>query len=430
MPYQRLIDAFDFHAADRGDAVALIARSRASGQLVTSTWGQLDRVINERSTEFANRRFGNTQPDNSHEQVVDILAMMRCGVMEACVDPNLISIDQTQAVPPAAALILQTSGTTSTPKGVVLTHTNLLGNAAAKLTAVPQSTDDVRLTVLPLSHAYARTSDFGTWLVSGCTLAVTLGFDGLCDFAPVVRPTLMNVVPSIAYRLLDSGTDLTAMGLGRLRLLGCGGAPISAVTFEQFKRMGITVIQGYGLTETGPVICSATPENAAAGLVGDFVDGWQHEIRDGELFVRGPHVMHGYWNDEPATRAKVDSDGWLRTGDLVDRDDETGQLRILGRVDDVLVMDNGRKISPSSIQRDLEQLAGVHHAMLVWRGRLECWIDGELAEDAIRKVLSQNPHCRHATLHRFDPPLSIERAELTAKGTIRRNAIMARWPKA
>ncbi|TWU56150.1 class I adenylate-forming enzyme family protein [Rubripirellula reticaptiva] len=427
MPYRRLIDAFDFHVADRGDAVALIARSRSSGQLITSTWKQLDRLIHERSAFFANRHFGHAHPDNSHEQVVDILAMMRYGVMEACVDPELISVDEMQTASPEAALVLQTSGTTSTPKGVVLTHTNLLGNAAAKLTAVPQSTDDVRLTVLPLSHAYARTSDFGTWMISGCKLAVTLGFDGLRDFAPIVHPTLMNVVPSIAYQLLDSDTDLAAMGLGRLRLLGCGGAPISAVTFDLFKRLGITVIQGYGLTETGPVICSATPENATAGLVGDFVDGWQHEIRSGELYVRGPHVMQGYWNDETATRAKIDSGGWLRTGDLVERDEETGQLRILGRVDDVLVMDNGRKISPNSIQRDLEQVAGVNHAMLVWRGRLECWIDGDMNEDSIRKTLSQYPHCRHATLHRFDPPLSAEHAELTAKGTIRRNAIMARW---
>ncbi|TWU59129.1 Long-chain-fatty-acid--CoA ligase [Rubripirellula tenax] len=397
-----------------------------AGELITATWAELARAVDARSAAFSNLPFSRIPSDNTFEQIVDILAAMRAGVMEVSVDPRSAPMaDGPVDVGGDAAIVLQTSGTTSQPKGVVLTHDNLYGNAAAKLAAVPQSNDDVRLTVLPLSHAYARTSDFGTWLISGCTLAVTHGFEGLIQLAPLVSPTLMNVVPSIAYRLLQH--DLDAIGLERLRLLGCGGAPISVAAFEQFKRLGVTVIQGYGLTETGPVICSATPDNATAGFVGDFVDGWEHEIRDGELFVRGPHVMKGYWGDEQATRNKVDAEGWLRTGDLVQRDAATGQLQILGRVDDVIVMDNGRKISPSPIERDVEQLAGVRHAMLVWRTRLELWIDGDASETEIRALLLKHPECRRATVHRFDPPLSIEQGELTAKGTIRRKVVQRRY---
>ena len=97
------------------------------------------------------------------------------------------------------------------------------------------------------------------------------------------------------------------------------------------------MIQGYGLTETSPVICSAGPGNAAPGLVGGFVEGWEHQIRDGRLWVRGPHLMLGYWGDPLATKARLDSDGWFDTGDLVELDAAFGQLRILGRADDVIV---------------------------------------------------------------------------------------------
>ncbi len=420
MHFHRLIDAFDFQVAVRGGAIALTARSDKSGEWITSTWIDLDRIVRERSESFPVHCVATSATNNSFEQVVDMLAIMRSGAVEVCVDHHHVT---DASLPANAALVLQTSGTTSTPRGVVLTHQNLLGNAAAKLSAVPQSSDDVRLTVLPLSHAYARTCDFGTWLLSGCEWAVTLGFAGLLDLASRVRPTLMNVVPSIAYRLLAEPAG--AIGLERLRLLGCGGAAISSNAFEQFATRGVTVIQGYGLTETGPVICSATPHNATAGLVGDFVHGWQHQIRGGELFVRGPHVMHGYWGDESATRAKIDSEGWLRTGDLIERDAATGQLRILGRVDDVLVMDNGRKISPSRIEREVEQIAGVEHALLLWRGRLELWIDGTAEESSVLTLLDKHPHCRSVTLSRFATPLSVERGELTVKGTIRRARIIS-----
>ena len=234
------------------------------------------------------------------------------------------------------ALILWTSGTTGNPKGVVHSHRSLLQNAKAKLQAVPQRVDDHRLTLLSVAHAYARTCDLGTWLISGCTLSIGRGFGGWLKLAPDRRPTLCNLVPSLASQILDQDE-----GLGCLRLLGCGGAAMSKEQFQSWTERGVRVIQGYGLTETGPVISSQTPSNSIPGHAGRLVDGWQSRIEHGRLFVRGPHLLTRYWNNPDETAAKLDSQGWFDTGDLVEINSSSGQLRILGRADDRLVLVNG-----------------------------------------------------------------------------------------
>jgi long-chain acyl-CoA synthetase len=325
----------------------------------------------------------------------------------------------------ASALILWTSGTTKDPKAVTLTHRNLLGNAQAKLTAVPNAMDDIRLTSLPLCHAYARTCDLGTWLVSGCTLALGLGFDAWRHLGPNVRPTVANVVPSLAKLLSEA--DIATVGIDRLRLLGCGGAAMSAHDFQAWRDRGVTVIQGYGLTESSPVICSATPDNATAGLVGKFVDGWDYEIRDHRLFVRGCHVMAGYWKDENATKQRV-VNGWLDTGDLVKIDPPTGQLQILGRADDVIVLDNGHKVHPQSIEQEIRRIEGVRHALILAKnGSIEAWIDADKSNDwaaQIEQHLQNRPRWeRPAAVHLFNRPLSSDAGDLTVKGTIQREQV-------
>ncbi|WP_149752703.1 AMP-binding protein [Rubripirellula obstinata] len=369
---------------------------------------------------------------NTVDDVVTAIAIACVGGTDAPLDNRLPSnefdrrVELLKASSPGSKTILWTSGTTSQPMGVMQSHEAWLDNAAAKLKAVPQNVDDVRLTVLPLSHAYARTCDLGTWLISGCALAVDLGMKGLVRSVSAVNPTLMNVVPSMAYELLKRDVP----GLDRLRLLGVGGAALSDEAFGAWKKRGVTVIQGYGLTETGPVIASATPENATAGLVGDFVDGWQHEIREGVLWVRGPSLMQGYWQDREATDDRIDAAGWLDTNDQVEVDPKTGQLRILGRSDDVIVLDNAVKIHPALLERAAQQIVGVRHAMLILRDQLELWIDGEpAAEEPLRNLLLQHPWhpWGHSTEVRFfDRPLTIEAGELTSKLTIRRAEIVDR----
>lgn len=461
-PFLNLFDAFLHQVESQPDEVALVAESQ-SGCVDELLWRQLGFLVAGVANEWAEafdadpqlpRRIGYLS-DNSLADVVMALATMSVGAIEVPLDGRLsdeeinrrwsrvggLWIDDRPSVlrlaeehelqtrvsrdADAPALILWTSGTTGESKGVTLSDRNLVGNAFAKLAAVPQEKDDVRLTVLPLCHGYARTCDVGTWLLSGSTLAITLGFAGLQRMAPKVRPALINTVPVLATKLLDH--DLQSLGLDRLRLLGCGGAAIANSAFRAWKERGVTVIQGYGLTETSPVICSATPENAAAGLVGQLVDQWESEVRQGQLFVRGPHTMLGYWEDERATEAKIDQDGWLATGDRVEQDTVTGQMRILGRVDDVIVLGNGYKLSPELIEREIVQLNGVSHAMLVGRDGLVLWVDAQdgFDEAIVRQRLAQFPGCELCEIRRFATPLQAASGELTAKGTIRRSRILA-----
>lgn len=470
--FTHLLDALEHQIRTRADEMALVVPNgesprsiswRQLGQMVASVAENLDRVWREQPT--LPRRIGHVS-DNSLADVLVALAAMVTAAVEVPIEHRLGSdeiesrwkrigghwLDKPMRAGWVAAalategkqdllvdrlrttrrdadqpsLVLWTSGTTGRPQGVTLSQRNLCGNAAAKLEAVPQTVEDLRLCVLPLCHAYARTCDFGTWLLSGCTLALALGYEGWQDLAPRVRPTMANTVPSLADRLLRG--DAKELGLDRMRLLGCGGAAMSKPAFNAWKDRGVTVIQGYGLTETSPVICSATPQDARPGLVGRFVAGWKHEIRDGRLFVRGHHNMLGYWGDAAATVQRIDADGWLDTKDLVEVDESSGQLRILGRADDVIVLASGHKLNPWPIEHELEQIDGVRHAMLVGRdGRLELWIDHTdgFDRELLRSVFRarsrwQQPDC---TL-RLDPPLSSSAGELTAKGTKRRGMIL------
>ncbi|MGI9474166.1 MAG: AMP-binding protein [Rubripirellula sp.] len=478
MSFQSLVEAFTHQVESRPDATALWVES-SDEPVVPISWRQLARAVHLTSTALNDRfnanpslprRIGHAS-DNTVADIVLALAAMDLGAIEIPLDARLnteeierrfqrvgghwVDSNERKSIearallgafdsssslrpdrirgkwvgdvrPDDPSLILWTSGTTGCAQGVTLSQRALVGNAEAKLAAVPQHTSDVRLTVLPLSHAYARTCDFGTWLLSGCELGVTLGYAGLKRMATSLRPHLINTVPRIAYRLLEENPK----GLDRLRLLGCGGAPISPASFLQWQDRGVTVIQGYGLTETGPVICSATPENASPGLVGNFVEGWESRIIDGQLFVRGPHVMLHYWNDEAATWRKVDADGWLATGDLVELDESHDQLRILGRSDDVIVLDSGIKICPSAIEREVERIEGVSHALLHFQQELQLWFDAsdEANLDSVRRQISEtilrSQELSGCTVHRFSPHLSASSGELTAKGTIRRSTIL------
>jgi long-chain acyl-CoA synthetase len=224
--------------------------------------------------------------------------------------------------------------------------------------------------------------------------------------------------------------DVDLRGLDELRLLGCGGAALSEATFDRWRARGVTVIQGYGLTEASPVICSATPWDARAGLVGRFVEGWETQIRDQLLFVRGSHVMLGYWGDPEATARRIDHNGWLATGDLVEQDRESGQLRVLGRADDVIVLPSAKKIHPETVERSAAQINGVRHAMLTKLRTLQLWFDADnecddqIVTRNLRALVDEMDAMRGCELHRFVPPLRQDLGELTAKGTICRKRIL------
>ncbi len=334
--------------------------------------------------------------------------------------------------PDAPALILYTSGSSGLARPVSLSRLNLVSNAAAKLQAVPQTTADLRLGILPIWHAYARTCDLGTWLLSGCAMAIGLGWESWQSLAPRLRPTLVNTVPSLAVRMLDEPEGTPQWS--RLRLVGCGGAALSPAAFEKFRRRGVAVIQGYGLTETSPVICSATPANARAGYVGTPVQGWETRIdHNGRLSVRGPGVMLGYWGERPEFAAPG-KEGWFDTGDLVEVDPADGQYRIIGRADERVTLSNGHTLDPGPIERRVQTLEGIKHAVVVCDDRsVVLWIDivsSPLEPQAwlarVRKSLSDFPPGLLPRQVRVMPvPLESLPGLLTGKNTIVRSKVLA-----
>ncbi len=297
-------------------------------------------------------------------------------------------VQSPQAFPPpkpdSIATILFTSGSTSSPKGVQLSHKNLLSNARAKLDAMPQLTSDRRLNLLPFSHAYARTCELSTWIISGSSMMTVDSIESLLRVAPRFEPTLINGVPYLFERIrkhvlhnksmnrsegsedVDSVENHSALckALGnKLRMLAAGGAGLDKATFDWFSACGYPIYQGYGLTEAGPVVCSNRYPAPSSNHVGfPVADTCVRIDSDQRLFVKGPGVMLGYEGDEAATRERI-CDGWLDTGDLAEWTSD-GAVRILGRFDDRITLPNGYKVDPSPIERKICKVIGVDRCLL------------------------------------------------------------------
>lgn len=270
------------------------------------------------------------------------------------------------------AQMLFTSGTSGDPKGVLLSHRNLVTNAIAKLDAAPQFEEDLRLNILPFCHAYARTCELSTWVLSNSSLAIANEWSDFLSQAMRLQPTLINLVPHLANKLLHHEMTkekltphevISRLG-GKVRLLQVGGAAIADALWYELERCGLPPLQGYGLTEASPVVCSNRSGQQRPGKIGPPVQGAELQVDvDGQLWVRGDGVMCGYYRDPLATQARI-QDGWLATGDLVERDD-LGHYRIIGRVSDVIVLSTGFKVSPELIEGRIENIANVEHALIV-----------------------------------------------------------------
>jgi long-chain acyl-CoA synthetase len=311
--------------------------------------------------------------------------------------------------PGALATIVYTSGATGRPKGVMLSHRALVANAKASVAALPVDATDTVLSVLPLAHLYARSVGIYASLAAGATIAFARGASHLAEDFATLRPTVLVGVPRLYERLhaaveleLDQGS-LTRRALfrlaveagwaaqrrkrssplftgalirragqslharlgGRLRVAISGGAALSPHIARMFVALGIPLLQGYGLTEAGPVVSVnriGDNDPASAGLP---LDGVETRIEaSGELLVRAPGVMLGYWNDPPATQAVLDNAGWLRTGDKVSRLDPQ-RLYLTGRIKDILVTATGEKASAGDIESRLRELPIVEQVMVV-----------------------------------------------------------------
>ncbi len=260
--------------------------------------------------------------------------------------------------PDEVCSLVYTSGTTGPPKGVMLTHRNLAFDATAVVHAYQEKPADKRLSFLPFSHLYARTCDVYTWLARGSQLALAYSRETILADCQAIKPTLINGVPYFYQKVVEGlkakgklnapGTLQAALG-GEVRMCASGGAPLADWVIDAFDRQGLSLLEGYGMTEASPVISVSTEAAHRAGSVGKKLDGIEVRISDsGELETRGPHVMKGYYQDDQATAQVMDGD-WLRTGDLGAIDAE-GFLWITGRQKEMLVLSTGRKINPAALE--------------------------------------------------------------------------------
>ncbi|MBI5020767.1 MAG: long-chain fatty acid--CoA ligase [Ignavibacteriales bacterium] len=316
--------------------------------------------------------------------------------------------------------LIYTSGTTGNPKGVMLTHNNLVSNMKACASVIHFGSEDILLSFLPLSHSYERLGGYYTAMSCGTTIAYAESIDTLRDNLLEVKPTIVTTVPRLFERLYNrimkqmseeskikqtifnwainvgktyrysKRKNVIATGLslqhkiadklvfkkirertgGRIKFFVSGGAALSAELGEFFDAIGIVVIEGYGMTEASPVICANLEQHYKFGTVGPPLPGVQVKIaEDGEILAKGPNVMRGYWKNPEATKEAIDEDGWLHTGDIGQFDSD-GFLKITDRKKHLFVSSGGKNIAPQHIEGLFLQCPFIEQVVLIGDGRM------------------------------------------------------------
>ncbi len=297
------------------------------------------------------------------------------------------------------ATIVYTSGTTGKPKGVMLSHNNILFDTWAAISAVPCQSDDKFLSFLPLSHMFERTAGYYIPMMSGAEVIYARSIDTLAADLQAVKPTVLVTVPRIFERvhqkimaqveqkpklaqllfqttiaigwkrfLVHQGRHKWFPGLllwpvlnqiiaqkimlklgGHLRLAISGGAALNNDIAQFFIALGLTITQGYGMTEAGPVISTNKLDDNDPFSVGQILPGIKIRIgQRGELLIKAKNVMQGYWNNSKATNRILDHSGWLHTGDKAEL--RNSHLYITGRVKEIIVLSNGEKVPPAELE--------------------------------------------------------------------------------
>ena len=299
----------------------------------------------------------------------------------------------------ALATIVYTSGTTGRPKGVMLSHSNILFDSDSALEIVQMYADDLLISFLPLSHTFERTVGYYIPMMVGASIAYARSIQELGEDLQTIKPTLMISVPRIYERVynkiqaglaeksplatklfnlavdtgwkrflhrqgrgswhpvfllwpllnkLVAGKIMAKLG-GNMHLAASGGAPLPMPIARVFIGLGLNLIQGYGLTETSPILTANPEQDNEPGSVGIPLRGVELRVADNdELQARGPVIMLGYWNDQEATDAVIDAEGWFHTGDKARI--ENNHVYITGRLKEIIVMANGEKVPPADME--------------------------------------------------------------------------------
>jgi long-chain acyl-CoA synthetase len=408
------------------------------------------------------------------------------------------------------ATLIYTSGTTGKPKGVMLSHHNFCSNVASALTVLHIGPDDSCLSLLPLSHSFERMAGHYTMFHAGTTINYAESIELVAANLQEVSPTVVLSVPRLfekiyarvlenamaggalkrriffwARRTADAWADLQLAGKpipttlklkkkiadklvfsklqartgGRLRFFASGGAPLNPEIAKFFYAAGLIIVEGYGLSETSPVIAINPLERPRIGTVGPPIPGVEVKIaEDGEILARGPNIMMGYYNKPEATKEAIDPDGWFHTGDIGEFDEE-GYVKITDRKKDLIVTAGGKKVAPQPIENMIKTNQFVLNAVMVGDKRkfpallvvpdvdaLRKWAaDRNLAMDDVTAFLAQPDVFSKVErevmgtlrdLASFEMPkkiglieedFSIERGELTPTMKVKRRVVEERY---
>lgn len=347
-----------------------------------------------------------------------------CPSLDDLLDGEPMSEEPTLGYPPLSpgdtATIVYTSGTTGEPKGVVLTHGNIVSNALAVQRRFRVGPNDAFLSFLPLCHMLEKTCGYYTMLFSGVMIAYAGALTTIVEDVQVIRPTLLIIVPrllekiyeSIECRVLESSlvkrrlvidavkwlnrrvnleyrgeqvplvlriicsfydravaAKFRRIAGGRLRLLVSGGAALDRGLAKTMLVFGFNVCEGYGLTECSPVVATATLEENRLGTVGRPLEGVEIKIGEhDEIIVRGPNIMKGYYKRQEETSKAIDADGWFHTGDK-GRFDERGNLVITGRIKEIIVTSYGKNVAPVPIEASIAKSRYIDQVLICGDGR-------------------------------------------------------------
>ena len=441
--------------------------------------------------------------------IMDFSAVMQRGDDLLRKDPECVSRSRHRVKPSDLLTIIYTSGTTGNPKGVMLTHANLVSNIVASARVIDFGPSDVLLSFLPLSHTFERMAGYYTAVACGATVAFAESVESVRENMLEVRPTIITTVPRLFERLHGRviktveagpfvqrrifrwairigreyamarrrGSVTPSLGAkraladklvfaklrertgGRMRFFVSGGAALAREFGEFFEAVGLTILEGYGLTESSPVIAVNRLGHHRFGSVGQPIPDVEVKIDvDGEILARGPNIMKGYWKQPEATAQAVDREGWLHTGDIGVLDAE-GFLYITDRKKNLFVSSGGKNIAPQPIENLFLSSRFIEQFMLV--GDRRTYLTALIVPDfealreyaEARKIrfdsnteLAQHPQIRmlieqdigqiqkdlssYERVRRFtllDKPFTVEEGELTPTQKVRRKIVEERY---
>jgi len=419
--------------------------------------------------------------------------------------PDFFVQASSRVTPDDLLTIIYTSGTTGNPKGVMLTHANMCSNIIASASVIPFSASDTLLSFLPLCHSFERMAGYYTAFSVGATVAYAESIETVRDNLLEVHPTIVTTVPRLFERIhsrlikqIDAApparqkvfhwavqigrehararrrgsvpfalrakhavadklvySKLRERTGGRIRFFVSGGAALPRELGEFFEAVGVTIIEGYGLTETSPVLTVNRTDDFKFGTVGKPIPGVEIKIaEDGEILAKGPNIMKGYYNNAKATTEVIDRDGWFHTGDVGMFDTE-GHLMITDRKKHLFVSSGGKNIAPQPIENLFLASKYIDQFVLLGDGRMFCtaliWPDmdtikdfakasginyveeGELLlqaevrsliDDEIESIQKDLPHYERVRRFEFLPhALTIEAGEITPTQKVKRRVI-------